>query len=120
MGYFIAPEVESLTTNSIKIQNINKQLTNSRVVSLKGVPIRIEINSDKKWVEIKSYVDVNLDKYKEDLEKMKELFYSNCYIYAYYKEKCFLKNFCAKFFYNLGVCFGGLFFIFISDFRIGI
>ena len=87
MGYFIAPEVESLTTNSIKIQNINKQLTNSRVISLKGVPIRIEINSDKKWVEIKSYVDVNLDKYKEDLEKMKELFYSNCYIYAYYNEK---------------------------------
>lgn len=87
MGYFIAPEVESLTTNSIKIQNINKQLTNSRVVSLKGVPIRIEINSDKKWVEIKSYVDVNLDKYKEDLEKMKELFYSNCYIYAYYNEE---------------------------------
>ena len=87
MGYFITPEVESLTTNSIKIQNINKQLTNSRVVSLKGVPIRIEINSDKKWVEIKSYVDVNLDKYKEDLEKMKELFYSNCYIYAYYNEE---------------------------------
>lgn len=82
--YYTVPEVSSLEDNRIKDFSVVESIPFAlRLVQLQGIPLRIEIDAQNKWVEVKSTVNIDLSCYKESLEKLLSFFYAKAYLFGY-------------------------------------